>query len=533
MQPISTRIRSLIPTNCGIRAKRRQAATPRRANLAVVSTFARKLKRSQLDNIVMSAMDAIVTIDEQHGIILFNTAAERMFGYAATEVLGSPLSKLLPQRFHAAHGQQIADFSDSGSVARRMGNLGAVPACRADGTEFSVEVAISHYSDGARVHYTAIIRDVTERTLIVAELRASEERERLHAQEMKNILFAMPAAVCIAHDQTLQEITENELYKKWFRANTPALPLATNGHPSHIALREAAAGREVRNYQFSDLKPDGTVRHLVGNAITVWDEIGRPRGAICAFIDITSLKISESKLVSVSAGSAAKSDYITHMTHELRTPLGTMLGYAQLLESNRPALRPEQLLAIRQILKAGWHLRELINEVQQLSTIDARATAMKHERVDLALLLDDMRAMIAPLLLAKGISAQFISPGNIVINGSLQYCKQVMLNLLSNAIKYNRDGGAIFVSCEPDQAQMVRIVVRDTGDGLDPVQLASLFQPFNRLGQETGVEVGTGVGLIVTKRLVEAMGGSVGVESQRGLGTSFWLRLPMADANQV
>lgn len=525
MQPIFPRRRNAGATRCGVKARRLPAVVPGRVNLTTVSTFARKLKRAQLDGIVMSAMDAIVTIDEQHGIVLFNPAAERLFGYAAADVIGCPLSKLLPPRFHAAHGQQIADFSASGSIARRMGNLGTVLACRADGTEFSVEVAISHFIADNRVHYSAIIRDVTERTLLLAQLRASEERERLHAQEMHQILYAMPAAVCIAHDQALVALTENGLYKKWFRANAPATEL----HPSRIALREAAAGREVRNVQFSDFKPDGTVRHLVGNAITVWDDTHQPCGAICAFIDITSLKISESKVVSVTAGSAAKSDYITQMTHELRTPLGTMLGYAQLLESNRPPLRPEQLIGIRQILKAGWHLRELINEVQQLSSIDAHATALKREHVDLAMLLDDMHAMITPLLQAKGLSVQFNSPEKIFINGSLQYCKQVLLNLLSNAIKYNRVGGAIFVSCEPDEANMVRIVVRDTGDGLDAGQLASLFQPFNRLGQEAGVEVGTGVGLIVTKRLVEAMGGTVGVESQRGLGTSFWLRLPVMD----
>ena len=522
MAPTLARIRTAMP---------RQARIPVRAKRPAPVTGAAAMNLSQLEGIVMSAMDAIVTIDDRHRIIVFNPAAEKMFGYACADILGSPLEKLLPLRFQAAHGQQMTDFGTSNSIARRMGNLGTIAACRADGTEFSAEASISHFKVGNAVHYTAIVRDVTERTRILEELRASEQRARLHAKEMNNILFAVPAAVCIAHDQSLHDITENELYKKWFHPGAALVrtsPLGRAAHPFRAALQAAAGGREVRNYQFSDLKPDGSVRHLLGNAITVRDDDMVPSGAICAFIDVTDLKNSELKVLAVTEGSTAKSDYITHMTHELRTPLGTMLGYAQLLEKARPALRPEQASAILQILKAGRHLRELINEVQQLSTIDARAPRMKHEPVDLGGLLEDMQAMIAPLLLEKEISATFNSAGRIVVLGNLQHCRQVMLNLLSNAIKYNRHGGAIHVSCEACPPGMVRVIVRDTGDGLDAAQLVNLFQPFNRLGQESGGEVGTGVGLIVTKRLVESMGGTIGVDSTRGAGTSFWVSMPVA-----
>lgn len=512
---IYARKRKAIPVIRGVTSNLRRAVIPRSGA---------PLSQSHLYGILRSAMDAIVTIDDRHAIVMFNPAAEQMFGYTASEIVGCPLSRLLPRRFHAAHGQRMTDFSASGAAARRMGNLGSVAACRADGTEFSAEVSISHFSVGAGVYYTAIVRDVTERTRIVEDLRASEQRERTHAKEMQNILFAVPAAVCIAHDKSLGKITENELYKKWFRSDAP-VPTTL---PFRDTLREAAAGREVRNYQFSDLKPDGTVRHLLGNAITVWGDDLAPSGAICAFVDVTDLKMSEQKVLSVTEKSTAKSDYITQMTHELRTPLGTMLGYAQMLEMVKPAMHPDHMSAIRQILKAGWHLRELINEVQQLSTIDARTVHLPTERVDLDALLNDMHAMIAPLLLEKRITAAFRSAGHTIVNGNLQHCKQVMLNLLSNAIKYNRNGGAIFVSCEPGGAGLARLIVRDTGDGLDAGQLANLFQPFNRLGQETGSEVGTGVGLIVTKRLIEAMGGTIGVKSTRGVGTSFWVNLPVA-----
>ncbi|MDQ2819021.1 MAG: PAS domain-containing sensor histidine kinase [Pseudomonadota bacterium] len=481
------------------------------------------LDQSRLHGIIDAAMDAIVTIDGQHNIIVFNPAAEQMFGYPSAAILGSPIARLLPQRFRAAHGRQVDDFGAPGAVARRMGSLGTIAACRADGSEFPAEASISHHRVGAHIHYTAIIRDVSERNRIVADLHASEERERLHAQALENILFAVPAAVCIAHDRTLLHTTENDLHRKWFGADMRAA-----GHPFRAVLERAANGIDARNVRLSDLNRDGTVRHLLGNAITIWDEMLVPCGAICAFVDVTELALSELNLLSAIAGSSAKSDYITQMTHELRTPLGTMLGYAQLLDMAKTPLLPEQLNAVRQILKAGRHLRELVNEVQQLSTVDALAGRSTPERVPLASLLADMQAMIDPLLLKKQITAQFSCAGDVDIMGNPQHCRQVMLNLLSNAIKYNRDHGAIHVTCEAAPAGTVRIVVRDTGIGLDAGQVAALFQPFNRLGQEAGSEVGTGIGLVVTKRLVEAMGGSIGVDSSAGIGTAFWVSLPGA-----
>ena len=468
-------------------------------------------------------------VDDQQAILLFNAAAETMFGYCAADIIGRPLNILLPMRFHATHVHQVHHFGASGGVARRIGNFDAVAACRADGTEFPAEASISHFRIDRQVFYTAIVRDISERTHHITALRASEERERAHAKEIADILFAVPAAVCIAHDSSLSNITENELHRKWFHTAGGAELPAPDAHPFRDVLQRAANGNEVRNYRFSALHRDGTTRHLLGNAITLRDEDMLACGAVCAFVDVTDLKMSELTVLAEAKGSAAKSDYITHMTHELRTPLGTMLGYAQLLERARPSLRADQSKAVEQILKAGWHLRGLIDEVQQLSAIDAHATQPAFERVELDGMLQDLHAMIAPLLLEKQISAFFKTDGNLAIKGSRQYCKQVMLNLLSNAIKYNRHGGAIHVSCEPEHGETLCIVVRDTGHGLDPEQLAHLFQPFNRLGQESGHEVGTGVGLIVTKRLVEAMGGAIGVSSTPGIGTSFQVRLPIAE----
>jgi PAS domain S-box-containing protein len=491
------------------------------------TTAPENLDQSQLSGMITSAMDAIVTVNERREIIVFNPAAEKMFGYASADILGCTLDQLLPMRFRAAHAGQMDGFGTSGAAARRMGSLGSIAACRADGSEFPAEASISQFKVESHAYYTAIIRDVSERTQIIAELRASEERERRHARETRNILFAVPAAVCIAHDPALGNITENDLHKTWFGADS--IPHADTPHPFRDVLQRAALGAEVRNVRFSDLNGDGTVRHLLGNAMPVWDDEMVATGAICAFVDVTELKASELKLLAATAGSTAKSDYITQMTHELRTPLGTMLGYAQLMDTSKPALAAPHALAVKQILKAGWHLRDLIDEVQQLATIDAQSHKPTREQVALGVLLEDIGAMITPLLLKKRLVAEFSCIGRVDILGNPQHCRQVLLNLLSNAIKYNRDGGSIHVTCTATSAGMVCVTVRDTGIGLNTAQLAGLFQPFNRLGQEAGAEIGTGVGLVITKRLVEAMGGTIGVDSISGVGTTFRIMLPGAD----
>ena len=523
---------------------RRSAETLRRSD--DLRLDAEKIKRAQETQIVAlidSSMDAIVMLDASQSIIVFNPTAEKMFGYARVDMIGSPLSILLPPRFRAAHGDQLRTFGISGFASRRMGSLGSILAMRADGTEFPVEASISHFDLGQGICYTAIVRDITERMCAEKELHASERRERERSQELGNLLFAVPAAVCIAHDSLLDELTGNELYDLWFgvEAGGTNKPAGTSGDPSsaigrlrvgsaiasgEAALRQAAAGAEIRDYEFKHVHPNGTERYLFGNATPLFDEQGTCCGAISAFVDVTELKLSERAMLSVTAGSVAKSDYITHMTHELRTPLSTMLGYAQLLEKNTPT--STQLPAIRQIIKAGRYLRDLITEVQDLATLEADSAGMSCEPVSIDALLQDVCAMIEPLLSKTSLRVTLEGKDGLKVHANPVRIKQVMLNLLSNAIKYNRLGGRIDVSRFMDGQAQVRIGVRDTGHGLTPKELACLFQPFNRLGQEHGKEVGTGVGLVVTKKLVESMGGIIGAESEVGSGSLFWFCIPVA-----
>jgi CheY-like chemotaxis protein len=230
----------------------------------------------------------------------------------------------------------------------------------------------------------------------------------------------------------------------------------------------------------------------------------------------------------------AKTDFLSGMSHELRTPLNAILGFAQLMASGSPAPTPPQKRNLDQILKAGWYLLELINEILDLALIESGKVTLSREPVSLIEVMLECRAMIEPQAQKRGIGMTF--PRLEIpyfVKADRTRVKQVLINLLFNAIKYNKPGGAVAVECTPSLPGSIRISVRDTGAGLAPEQVAQLFQPFNRLGKEASAEEGTGIGLVMTKRLVELMGGTIGADSTVGVGSVFWIELSLTTAPQL
>ncbi len=225
----------------------------------------------------------------------------------------------------------------------------------------------------------------------------------------------------------------------------------------------------------------------------------------------------------------AKSEFLSSMSHELRTPLNAIMGFGQLLANTTIALpEAKRQEFTRHIVNAGSHLLDLINEILDLARIESSNVMLSLEPVALDEVLQECRTMIGPTAQRRHIRLLFPQDLKEWVVADRTRLRQVLLNLLSNAVKYNRDKGSVIVDVFTETAGSVRIAVQDTGAGLRPDQLASLFQPFNRLGQEAGKVEGTGIGLVVTKRLVELMGGTIAVKSTAGVGCVFSIELKAA-----
>ena len=309
--------------------------------------------------------------------------------------------------------------------------------------------------------------------------------------------------------------------------------------------REAFSKGAVTDYPLTIRHEDGHLTDVLYNASVYKDVQGNVLGVFAAARDVTerkrldqvlqekNIELESARFVAEKAN-LAKSDFLSSMSHELRTPLSAILGFAQLMESGTPEPTPAQKRSIDQILKAGWYLLELINEILDLALIESGKLSLSLEPVSLEDVLHECEVMVEPQAKERDIRVIFSGiESPYFVNADRTRVKQILINLLSNAIKYNKEYGTITVSCTLNPPDFIRISVRDTGAGLTPEQLMQLFQPFNRLGQKGDVEEGTGIGLVVCKRLVELMGGCIGVESTVGEGSVFWFELILTTEQQA
>lgn len=320
------------------------------------------------------------------------------------------------------------------------------------------------------------------------------------------------------------------------RAQALSLELGTTIAPGFEALAFKASRGIEDIYELTYICKDGSRFPALISITALRDDSGALIGYLLIGTDNSVRKQVEAALHAAMAtadkANQAKTDFLSGMSHELRTPLNAILGFAQLMESGEPT--PAQKRNLDQILKAGWYLLELINEILDLSLIESGRVMLSHEPVALMEVMMECHAMIEPQARQRGITLVFPRlRAPWFVQADRTRVKQVLINLLFNAIKYNKPGGSVMLEYEEGPQGMVHILVRDTGIGLSSAQQAQLFQPFNRLGRETGAEEGTGIGLVVTKRLVDLMDGRMGVESSVGEGSTFWVDLPRCVAPQL
>ena len=294
------------------------------------------------------------------------------------------------------------------------------------------------------------------------------------------------------------------------------------------AFEEAVRTRKPFTLEHHLVLPDGRERSVHAEARVVADQ--NPGGSlriVGTVHDITERQAAEDirrAKEGAEKANAAKSEFLSRMSHELRTPLNAILGFGQVLEMSSVAEEDRDCVSF--ILKAGRHLLGLVDEILDLTRIEAGHLHMATDPVSVNDVIEDSLGLVERLAAARRIRCRFApADSHSLVFADEQRLRQVMLNLLSNAIKYNVEGGRIVVSTEQRPEGNLRIKVSDTGRGIETADLDQLFVPFSRLGYDFGEVEGTGLGLVVSRRLVEAMGGTMGVESEPGEGSTFWIDL--------
>jgi len=522
------------------------------------------LKTGALQNAILnSANFSSIATDERGVIQLFNVGAERMLGYTAIEVVDkiTPADISDPQEVIArakALSRELATPITPGfealvfKASRGIEDIYELTYIRKDGSRFPAVVSVTALRDdpGAIIGYLLIGTDNTARKRVEAEQQQLDQRLRdqqfytrsLIESNIDALMTTDPSGIITDVNKQMEALTgctRDELigapFKNYF----------TDPERAEAAIKRVLSESKVTDYELTARARNGRETVVSYNATTFYDRDRKLQGVFAAARDVTERKLFEQKQqennielerakAAAEKANLAKSDFLSSMSHELRSPLNAILGFAQLMISETPAPTPSQIASIDPILHAGWYLLELINEILDLAQIESGKLALSLEPTSMADVMLECQAMIEPQGQKRGITMTF--PRFDVpcfVDADRTRLKQVIINLLSNAIKYNRPNGTVVVCCTRRAPERVRISVTDTGAGLPPEMLLQLFQSFNRLGRETTAEEGTGIGLVMSKRLVELMGGAIGVESTVGSGSVFWFDLNSALAPRL
>ena len=516
------------------------------------------LKTGALQNaIINSANFSSIATDAKGVIQIFNVGAERMLGYAATDVLNkiTPADISDPQEV-IARAKALSVELDTPilpgfdalvfKASRGIEDIYELTYNRKDGSRFPAVVSVTALRDpqNAIIGYLLIGTDNTARKQIEEEQKQLAQRLRdqqfytrsLFESNIDALMTTDPDGIITDTNkqmETLTGCTRDEL------VGAPFKSCFTDPERAETSIKLVLSAKKVTDYELTVRARDGRETVVSCNATTFYDRFRRLQGVFAAARDVTERKrldqalqetnveLERAKIVAEQAN-LAKSDFLSNMSHELRSPLNAILGFAQLMESDVPAPTNAQKESIAQILQGGRHLLKLINELLDLAVIESGKVSLSPEPVSLAEVMMECQTMMEPQAQQHGIRMSFPNPTQaalLCVKADRTRLKQIIINLLSNAIKYNKINGSVIVDCRVSTPGRIRISVADTGMGLPPDKLAQLFQPFNRLGQEVGDVTGTGIGLVVTKRLAELMEGTLGVESTVGEGSVFWCDL--------
>lgn len=540
-----------------------------------------RASRAKFEGILAIAVDAIITVDEQQHILHFNHGAEVLFGYGEAEVLGAPLSRLLPERYRGAHARHVTDFGSGTEVARRMGERRAIYGLRRDGIEFPAEASISRLElPGGRL-FTVVLRDISER------LRAVEHQRFLaragavlstsldYESTLRSVAhLAIPhlADCCVlalsegseagggsggsevvrtvvsVHDDPERTRVLRALERRRLesvRAPFSAGTVLAQGHK--VARRRLSAGWTRDDALDPSLAPD--VEALGVCAFVTVPLVARDRvlGALSLISTDATRQYDDADLAVVDElshraafamenawlyqeaqrASQARDEILGVVSHDLRNPISAVSMCARVLVESPPEQASDRRELAEAIVESTHLMQRLIQDLLDVSTIESGHLKVYPRRESLGRIVESAMTMVREGAAERGVRVYSTVPQALpLVEVDSQRLEQVLANLLGNAVKFTERGGTVAVEGEAD-ASFVRVRVRDSGVGIPPEHLPHIFDRYWHARRQSRT-VGTGLGLAIARGIVEAHGGTIGVESTPGEGTTFTFTLPMA-----
>lgn len=491
----------------------------------------------EIEEFLELTSDAVVSLDYNLKIVSFNPAAELLFGYTFEEVSGKPLDLLIPEEFKDIHHSHVGKFKAEAKTARQMNTRSLVTGKTKDGGRLTLGISIHKHNAASTRRLTAICQNVSigavisnalassesrlaraqtiahignwEWDIVSGSLRWSDEIFRIFGLQPQEFEATYEAFLDIIHPEDRQRVSDavNEAVENDTPYSIVHRLICPNGEEKVVQ----ELGEILRDSHGNPLRMDGIVHDITKE----W-------------------KIKEALLQATGEArkaDEAKSRFLASMSHELRTPLNAVLGFAQVLKDDTThPLSPDQVDRVGYIIDGGRHLLKLVNRTLDLARIEAGQMELLLDEVHANEVVEDCAAMLTPQARLQGVKIidEFSTGPSAYLHTDQLRCNQILVNLLSNAIKYNHKSGTVTIRGHETNDGYLHLSVTDTGIGIPEKDYEHLFVMFHRIEMTDRPAVeGTGIGLAASKALVESLSGRIGFESEVGVGSTFWIELPL------